>query len=164
MPDETKRVRIENQASLLDILPTLLHILDTDPPEQTIGKVLLEDKELLNWLKTMLSRRNDPRYNFSELDKQSSLKAILTPEWKYIYNYKNKTDQLYNIKLDPHELKNLADTKTKECTQLKGKLRSWVASSKKYPIKSQVFEISQEEKEKLEAMGYLDTQDMKVDR
>jgi hypothetical protein len=151
-------VRIENQASLLDILPTILHILDTDLPEQTIGKVLLKDKSPLNWLKTLFSRRGEARYIFSELDKKPTLKAIITPAWKYIYNYKNKTDQLYRIQSDPNEHNNLAVKNPTQCNQLKKELLNWVSTAKTYPVKNQSFELSQEEKEKLEAIGYLDAQ------
>jgi arylsulfatase A-like enzyme len=158
LPGASEMVRIENQASLLDIVPTILHILDTDPPEQTIGKVLLQDKSPLNWLKTLFSRRGEARYIFSELDKNSTLKAIITPAWKYIYNYKNKTDQLYRIQSDPNEHSNLAVKNPTQCNQLKKELLNWVPTAKTYPVKNQSFELSQEEKEKLEAIGYLDAQ------
>jgi arylsulfatase A-like enzyme len=159
LPDRSEMVKIENQTSLLDIVPTILHVLDIDPPEQTIGKVLLKDKEPLNWLKTMFSRASESRHIFSELDKVSALKAIITPAWKYIYNYKNKTDQLYSITSDPNELNNLADKNPKQCTQLNKELLHWAATSKTYPVKSKSFEMSQEEKEKLEAMGYVATEE-----
>ena len=158
LPDGAETVTIENQASLLDILPTILHILDIDPPEQIIGKVLLKDKSPLNWLKTLFSRRGEARYIFSELDKNSTLKAIITPAWKYIYNYKNKTDQLYRIQSDPNEHNNLAVKNPTQCNQLKKELLNWVSTAKTYPVKDQSFELSQEEKEKLEAIGYLDAQ------
>jgi arylsulfatase A-like enzyme len=158
LPGASEMVRVENQACLLDIVPTILHTLNTDPPEQTIGEVLLKDKGPLNWLKTMFSRTSEARYIFSELDKISTLKAIITPVWKYIYNYKNKTEQLYSIKSDPNELNNLAVKNPKQCNQLKKALLNWAATAKTYPVKSQSFELSQEEKEKLKAMGYLDAQ------
>jgi hypothetical protein len=161
LPDGAETVTIENQASLLDIVPTILQIIDTAPPEQTTGKVLLENKDPLNWLKTMFSRTSGTRYIFSELDKISTLKAIITPPWKYIYNYKNKTDQLYSITSDPNELNNLADKNSEQCNQLKKALLNWVSAAKTYPVKSQSFELSQEEKEQLEAMGYVTTEENK---
>jgi arylsulfatase A-like enzyme len=159
LPDVSEMVTIENQVSLLDIMPTISHILDTEPPEQTCGKSFLEDKESLTWLKTILFRKRGARYNFAELDAGIILKTITTPEWKYIYNYKNQTQQLYNVISDPNELNNLADKKALQSDQLKKQLLNWVSTSKTYPIKSQSFELSQKEKEKLEAMGYLQTQE-----
>jgi len=159
LPHHDKKETIDEYVNLVDIMPTIIDILNINPPEQLLGKSVLEKQGLFFRLMQILTNREIDNYGFAELDRKEVLKAILTPEWKYIYNYKNKTGQLYNIKLDPHELNNLADKKTKECTKLKGQLLSWVASSKTYPVKSQLFEISQEEKEKLEAMGYLDTKE-----
>ncbi len=96
-----------------------------------------------------------PDYTFSELDIKHILKTILTPEWKYIYNYKDKTEQLYNIKSDPQEIDNLADKKSRLCNQLKEELFDWVSNAKKYPTKKQRFKLSPEEKEKLKGLGYI---------
>jgi arylsulfatase A-like enzyme len=79
----------------------------------------------------------------------------MTPEWKYIYNFKNKTEQLYNIKSDPSELKNLVDEKPDQSNQLKEKLFNWITEAKKYPTKKQGFQLTPKEKEKLEGLGYI---------
>jgi len=150
---------IDQQISTLDIMPTIIDILNINPLEQMLGKSALKKKGLLFWLMKLLINKERDESEFTELDKKSVLKAILTPEWKYIYNYKDKTQQLYNIKSDPEELDNLADKKAKQCNQLKKQLLNWVATSKTYPVKKQSFELSQEEKEKLKAMGYVGTEE-----
>ena len=159
VPDGFEMVKAIDQASLLDIVPTILHAIDAEPPQQSTGKVLLNDKEALGWLKKVYSRTGEARYIFSELDKISVLKAIITNTWKYIYDYKNKTGQLYSITSDPNERNNLADKNPDQCTQLKNELLDWVATSKTYPVKAQSFQLSQEEKEKLEAIGYVATEE-----
>lgn len=151
LPRSPRKETVDEYVNLVDIIPTIVDILGINPSEKMLGKSALK-KKLVN------------EYMYTELDRKALLKAIITPEWKYIYNYKNKTNQLYNIKTDPNELNNLADKKVKQCNQLKEQLLYWAVTSKTYPTKSQVFEISQEEKEKLEAMGYLDTPKMEVDR
>ena len=103
----------------------------------------------------MLSGNKIPDYNFSELDTKYTLKTIMTSKWKYIYDYKDKTEQLYNIKLDPLELDNLADKKTELCKQRKEQLFDWVSKAKKYPTKKQHFKLSPKEKEKLKGLGYI---------
>ena len=90
--------------------------------------------------------------------KGGSLKAIITPEWKHIYDYHKETDQLYNINSDPKEFNNLADKNSRQSNQLKEHLFKWVSNSKKYHTKSQKIPLSQEEKEQLEALGYLQTE------
>lgn len=74
---------------------------------------------------------------------------------KYIYNYKNKTEQLYNIKLDPLELNNLVDKEAMQRNSLKEQLFKWVSRSKKYPTKENPFQLSPREKDKLKGLGYI---------
>ncbi|KPJ58761.1 MAG: hypothetical protein AMJ42_02660, partial [Deltaproteobacteria bacterium DG_8] len=119
LPNSIKKEIVKKYVNLVDIMPTILHILDVNPPEQTLGKAFLEKKGSLFWLKKKLLRKDGVEYNFSELDVISILKTIITAEWKYLYNYKNETEQLYNIKSDPLELHNLVDKNTKQCNKLK---------------------------------------------
>jgi hypothetical protein len=137
-------------------MPTILSILDIKTPDQSLGKPFLT-RDFIVQIKEMLFGNETADYNFSELDVNFILKTIITPQWKYIYNYKNKAEQLYNIKADPLEKINLIDKKTKQGAELKDKLFNWVANLKKYPTTSQEIYLSQEEKEKLEAIGYLQT-------
>jgi len=107
----------------------------------------------------MLIRREKPEYSFAELDKESVLKTIITPEWKYIYDFRRKNEQLYNIKSDLLELHNLVDKETEQRNQLKEQLFNWASSAKQYYAKSLSIQLSPEERKKLEAMGYLQVTD-----
>jgi arylsulfatase A-like enzyme len=138
-PDISKMESIERQVSLLDVMPTILNALNTDQPEQTLGKPLMDNGGILSCLKKMLLSRRESRYNFAELDSNTTLKAIITPKWKYIYNYKNRSEQLYNIITDPLEQKNLLDKNIKLGNNLKGQLLQWVLNAKTYPPKSHLF-------------------------
>jgi arylsulfatase A-like enzyme len=155
-PGVSKMQSIERQVSLLDIMPTILQRLNTDQPEQTMGKPLMENGEMFSYIKKTFLNRKAPVNNFAELDSGFSLKAIIDPEWKYIYNYKNESEKLYNIMSDPLEQKNLADKNIEQCVYLKEQLSHWVSQAKTYPPKSQLFELSTEEKEQLKALGYLE--------
>jgi arylsulfatase A-like enzyme len=90
------------------------------------------------------------------LDLGTILKAIITPQWKYIYNYENKTEQLYDIKADPLERTNLTTKKAKKCRKLKERLFTWNETAKKYPPKKKHIELSPQDKEKLKNLGYID--------
>ena len=96
-------------------------------------------------------------YDYAELDINSILKTIITPEWKYIYNYRDKTEQLYNIKSDPLEQNNLVDENLSQLNTLKEQLFDWVSTSKKYSPTSILLPMSQKDRERLEALGYLPT-------
>jgi arylsulfatase A-like enzyme len=159
LPHSFKKRIVNKYVNLVDIMPTILHILDINSPEQTLGKSVLKKKGPLLWLKKMLIRREKPEYSFAELDKESVLKTIITPEWKYIYDFRRKNEQLYNIKSDLLELHNLVDKETEQRNQLKEQLFNWASSAKQYYAKSLSIQLSPEERKKLEAMGYLQVTD-----
>jgi len=89
MPHSSKKKVVKEYVNLLDIMPTILHILNITSPEYTLGKSVLKKKGLLSWLKQTLLRNDLAKYNFAEVE-NPILKTIMTPEWKYIYNYQHK--------------------------------------------------------------------------
>jgi len=153
LPNSTKKEIVDKYVNLVDIMPTILHILNINPPEQTLGKSFWKKGDLLFRLKETLLRKDTSEYNFAEL--KSTIKTIMTPEWKYIYNYRNKTEQLYNIKSDSLELNNLVDKETRQRNQLKEQLFNWVSHSRKYSTKKNPFQLSPKEKENLKGLGYI---------
>jgi arylsulfatase A-like enzyme len=141
LPYSTKKEISEEYVTLLDIMPTTLDLLNIKVTDRIIGKSLFADKR--------------SGYFFSELSKFLFLKTIQTPEWKYIYNYTAKTEELYNIKLDPLEYNNLTDKNTKQRTKLKEQLFKWVSTGRKYPTQKKTIQLSPQEKEKLQGLGYI---------
>lgn len=51
--------------------------------------------------------------------------ASLTGSEKYIYNYANQPDQIYDLSEDPLEQTNLADERQKEAEQRRSELLAW---------------------------------------
>lgn len=151
------QLKVKNESiNLVDIMPSILHLSNITPPEQTLGRSFWEGKETLLGEKKVLSSDVPPDYSYSELGRGARLKALITPEWKYIYDYKNKTEQLYDVTLDPIEQNNLADERREQCNRLNKKLSSWVSQSKKYPPGEKPIELSPREEEKLKNLGYID--------
>jgi len=136
-------------------MPTILHTLNADQPEQTIGNPLMHNGEIVSPLEDRSLNSKAPVYTFAELDSAATLKAIVSPQWKYVYNYKNTYGQLYNVISDPSEQKNLVEKHSEQGKRLKEQLFHWVSQAKQYPPKSHFFELSREEKEKLAVLGYL---------
>jgi len=130
-------------------------LINANFPDQILGESLFKRNNLLSWLKKILLRKDNRNYNYSELDETALLKSIITPQWKYIYNYKDDTEQLYNITSDPLEFNNLITKKTEEGDRFREELFQWVATAKKYPPQKKGFKLSPEEEEKLRNLGYI---------
>jgi len=151
LPHSSKRQIINNYVNLVDIMPTIIHMIDIDSQDQALGKPILDKKGQLSGLKT---RKGKQAYSFAELDFRSVLKAIITPEWKYIYHDRGG-NELYDVKSDPLELKNLVDKETEKCNQLREQLFNWTSSAKQYSTTRLSIQLSPEEREKLVTLGYL---------
>jgi arylsulfatase A-like enzyme len=137
-------------------MPTIYKMLRINTPQQTLGKSFLEEQGLLFWLKkSFFGETISLNHNFSELETKLNLKTVLTPEWKYIYNYENNTEQLYNIKSDHLESNNLIDKEIEQGNQLKEKLFKWASSSKRYPTRKHSFKLTPQEEEQLRGLGYI---------
>ncbi len=156
LPGNSQKKVVERLVNLVDIMPTITELLNIIPPEQTLGKSLLKREGALFEIKKAVYSEDAPEYTFSELDYMSTLKIIMTPEWKYIYDYNNKTGQLYNLKSDPSELNNLIDKETTKADQLKKQLFKWVSNSKRYYSKGHSLQPTPEEIERLKALGYIE--------
>ncbi len=157
LPYSTKREIVNKQVNLVDIYPSILQTFNIDPPEHIVGESFLRKKDPFLWLKKIFINEDEFNYNISEAGNFNA-KAIITPEWKYIHSYINNVEQLYNLKNDPLEINNLAEEETKRCNDLKEQLFKWVSKAIKYPVKEQHYKFTQEEKEKLEALGYIEMQ------
>lgn len=141
---QTTGKTIDTPVSIVDIMPTILGLLEIDPPADIMGGNLLKaDKGL---------KRQNSDFIYSD---RQVYKSVLNKNWKYIYHYCTKEEQLYDLSKDPEELDNIASLKTPKAKELKKILLNWVSTSPKAPsIKKQVFLNNKVEK-KLKAMGYI---------
>ena len=155
MPHGQEGMILNQPISLIDVMPTILDISKVNPPAAMLGRSFREEKKLSLWLKKMMAGE-DTDYGYSELDTKRSLKAILSPPWKYIYNCKDKTGQLFDIESDPLETHDLAGEKTGKRDQLRDHLLRWAETSKRYPTTQYDVEIPAEIKEQLKGLGYLE--------
>lgn len=140
--------------SLIDVMPTILDMLNITPPPGILGRSYWQEKNLLTWFKGKVIG-SDREYYYSELETKCSLKAIFSPPWKYIYDFKNNTGQLYNIRTDSGEIFDRGSTETGVGNQLKDQLFRWVETARRWPTTKYGEELSKELKEKLKGLGYL---------
>lgn len=97
---------------LIDIPPTIMHVLSLPSPETWQGRSLFseEKKNRVFFI--------SPYSDF--------LFGTRSEEWKYIYNASTNRDELYNLKADPKELKNVAKFHREIVKQEYEILAAWV--------------------------------------
>lgn len=148
IPQKMNKKVINRQVSLLDLMPTILSFLEISYSKNMLGLPLLtpngEEKKITD------------RFLFTELEKgDNKAKSVLTGDWQYISNYKEKREELYNRRQDPKECINLAGERPSLAKNLKDQLSQWMNSTHKYPTKKIKIIPSPEMKEKLESLGYI---------
>jgi len=139
---------IKPRVRLIDIMPSILDMLNIPVPEKVQGTSLLpfmsgkKKDDLSSYIETYFPREN---YGWSELV------GLVDGDWKYIRAPK---EELYNLKADPEEIKNVMSTDNNVAIEKRAKLEDAIA---KYSsgIKSEKKELTSEEKEKLRSLGYL---------
>jgi arylsulfatase A-like enzyme len=172
-PQQTTKKVVNQQVSLIDIMPTILSLLNIPHPEQTIGEPLITPNGK--------TANIADRFLFTELERGNrNMKAILTKEWKYIFNYKAKKEEfpkrlkrawnenwkyifsykeviegLYNRKRDLQEQVNLIRVESSLGKQLNEQLNKWVTTTPRYPANRIEITPSQETEEQLKALGYI---------
>jgi len=105
-----KNIKIEQQISLIDIVPTLLDLTGL------LGKNSSFDGKSIFPLKELKERQI-----FSETDYRYAVSLrsmITTDQWKIIKNIENGEKQLFNLKIDPNENFDLAEKNTKKLNEL----------------------------------------------
>jgi arylsulfatase A-like enzyme/Tfp pilus assembly protein PilF len=142
---------ISSRVRLIDIMPTLLEMLKVPVDQKIQGISLLEyiegrkKDDLPSYIETYSPRES---YNWSELI------GLIDSEWKYIQAPK---EELYNLKRDPAEEKNLIDKENIITSEMKGKLKSMIRDYSS-GIEAEKRKLTLEEQEKLRSLGYLGTE------
>ena len=139
---------ISQRVRLIDILPTVLDMLNLEREKQIQGKSLIQHIEgrnkndLDSYIETYYPRDN---YGWSELI------GLIAGEWKFIRAPK---PELYNLKSDPNEEQNLFHTQRKLVSDMSRDLDLLIKSSAGTPdTGSRV--LTAEEQERLRSLGYI---------
>ena len=171
--------RVTNQhVSLLDIMPTVLSLAQIPSPEQTIGEPLisptgevvpvgerllfteLERGKDLN-LKAVLTEDKKYIYDYSAKDRTLSgrLKRAWKKDWRYLFNFKEVIERLFDTQQDPRDHINLINEQSSLAEALKKQLDGWIASSHRYPVTQVTITPSLETQEQLKSLGYISQTD-----
>ncbi len=119
LPGQTEGKKIANRISSIDVMPTILDLLDVSVSEK--AKKQLRGTSLVSAMQGTNARRDI----FAETDYRAYTykRAIITPDgWKLIYTLENDARELYDLKADVGEMKNLAASELQRTEMLREKL------------------------------------------
>ncbi len=138
---------IDTPVSLVDIMPTILDVLELPIPDGLSGvslKPLIEGAETTS------------RTVYCEVENRvGESRCIVEYPWKLIYKYKPDTMELYNLEDDPREKTNLSVAESSRAKAMQKRLFDWVDETtprwKAAPLKR----LSRQELKQLREMGYI---------
>ena len=134
IPDLKSKVKVlDRPVELIDIMPTILDVLNISVNKEAQGKSLVP---------LMLGDSNAiSEFAFGEagVQKTNHQRVIRTRKWKLIYIPSKAHQQimlgmpfeLYDIENDPNELNNLIEVETQVAEELKKELFRWMESTKR---------------------------------
>lgn len=136
---------IKRQVQLIDIMPTILDILGVRKD------ITIEGKSLLPFI--FAKEDTTGRYAFSEL--LGVVASIRAEDWKLVFSLDKNRYELYNLKSDPDERNNLAESKSEKLESLKKELSDWVERMRQGDSRSPSGrELKDGIKAKLRSLGY----------
>jgi arylsulfatase A-like enzyme/Tfp pilus assembly protein PilF len=143
---------IERQTCLIDVAPTILHLLGKDVPEELDGVNLCaqpaetERSVLIETIATMTMHGWAPLVGV----RRNDFKYILAP-----------TPELYDLSNDPRELKNVHDEAPDRVKELAAQLAGWLGDDPYLAGKGGIdlgnMEVDDESMRQLAALGYVKT-------
>lgn len=152
-PDLPARKRVDDQVREIDILPTILDKLRIKNPFPVHGQSLIAlirgDRDHPEKAALIFSDYGSDLYD-SRLGAQRSIR---TEEWKFTRNSWDGSEELYNLKSDPLEKRNLAEKKPEVLGQMRKLFNEWEKNIKQVEVLRP--ELSKETLEQLESLGYL---------
>jgi arylsulfatase A-like enzyme len=116
---ETKNKIISQQVRVIDVMPTILDMLNIH------AQIPMEGRSLLPLI---LNKKSQPAlYAFSELEFYGkNIYSVRTDDWKFIYHQQERKYELYNIKDDPYEAIDLIDVEQEKFNFFKQVLDKWI--------------------------------------
>ena len=112
--------KIKGAVTNLDIVPTLAEILDID-----VHDLSFEGRSEVPAI--FYGRDDHERVVFAETNAPYKQRAAISETWKLIYHLKPNIYELFDLRTDPWEYKNLAPLNPPEFAKLNGQLQRWIA-------------------------------------
>ncbi len=130
-PGKLKHRKVDELVQQIDIMPTILNILNFPIPENLQGNsllpLLIKGKTTDN-LQSVFCETILGGYQSTKEMEKIKLRCIRTNKWKLIYtnDINNDIYELYNLKKDPKEKNNIVKKYPDIANDLKNKLFHWI--------------------------------------
>ncbi|MBM4269773.1 MAG: hypothetical protein FJ144_24755 [Deltaproteobacteria bacterium] len=158
---------IEEPVGLFDVMPTLLDLagLENDPRDaeapplggRSLAGALLGRDALDAERPIYLQRRHYATEKVLGRRVKGDAFGVRVGRWKYVESEGDGTRELYDLEADPLEEKNLIEEMPERADEMAKQLATWrAAHAEKGAVAPPRQEVSEGDREKLRALGYVD--------
>lgn len=127
-----KNITIWDQVEQLDIAPTIVDSLGIKPVKNFLGKSLLPMVGRGKGKHPPVFSETSVGYGSSKLHHKDLKISCRTPEWKLIYYFDgNKKDELFNLRNDPMETKNLYEEEKEVAEEFESRIMGHIKAEEK---------------------------------
>ena len=152
---------VSTPVELVDIVPTVLKLLNVKYDSakfQGDSLMPLIEGRIKDYRKNRIF--SDVRFEDHEdrkYDTEFAFKrSVISESKKFIYDYKNGSSELYDLKDDPKEKRNIINIKPEDGTHLKTLIEKIVKENTHFSEKGNFSQVlTEDEKEKLKSLGYI---------
>ncbi|MCP4605399.1 MAG: sulfatase-like hydrolase/transferase [Proteobacteria bacterium] len=146
---------INNNLTLIDLFPTIVDYSGITPGDYLEGTSLRRFIDKKVKIKKRSVIYSEGGYKNRKHNRFHSV--IYRNSWKLIHNSHDNWE-LYHLRKDPQEKRNVFDKSVKVATSLKKKLTAWESQNKSNGSeeKTDISNISEETKQQLKSLGYID--------
>jgi arylsulfatase A-like enzyme len=144
--------RIEQPVGIIDILPTILDFAEI----KTQGS--FQGTPLTQVITGKGSSKDTPVYATGKYGQE----MIAGDRWKLIYSVPSQAKELYDLKNDPGEKNNVADTEKEQADIMLAQLSKWMEQNEKLRIQAgadsakKKTKLSEKDLKKLKSLGYIE--------
>ena len=161
VPGQHAGTVVAQTVGTVDIVPTVLDLLGLEVPEEIQGRSLvpLMEREGADSLRAVAAGEKPSLHYAESLSPRLShgfgeLRALYSGTKKYIHGPR---PELYDLATDPQELRNLLLDQPSAAEPFEATLRDFLNRHSRPEAGDAAFEASEETREKLAALGYIET-------
>jgi arylsulfatase A-like enzyme len=149
VPNEGRGAVVEDPVGLIDVLPTVLDVMEIDYAPVIQGASLR-----VAWVD---GKAVSPDY-FAEASYEAGTAAVRSSQYKYLWK-RGRPEQLYELANDPGEQRNVCDQHAAACERMRERLREHFHRNREMaaivpPLRPQPAELDEPTREQLQVLGY----------